>query len=136
MSREVLIHTLRRALAAHPGVELAILFGSRARGDAGLASDADLAVLGDGVDLVALAVELERVVSLPVDVTDLRAAPYPLLLAVVRDAIPVFERTRGAHARFVSSSLADLETDLPNLRLMQRGFVERVAARGLLPTSR
>jgi predicted nucleotidyltransferase len=131
MSRDALIASLRPALMACRGVELVVLFGSRARGDASSGSDADLAVLGDGVDLFELASALERAVSVPIDVIDLGAASYPLLLSVLRDGVCALERSPGAYARFVSASLADLETDLPNLRLMQRAFVERVASRGL-----
>lgn len=134
MVREELIEILRRAIAGRDGVDLVLLFGSRARGDADASSDADLAVLARDVDLVSLSAELERGASVPVDVTDLRAAPYPLLLEVLREGVPVFERERGAYARFVSAALAELETDLPALRMMERAFVERVATRGLLPT--
>lgn len=131
MSEDVNIASLRAKLAAEPGVGLAILFGSRARGNARPDSDADLAVLGDGIDVVSIAAALERATGLSVDVVQLDGAPYPLLLEVLRDGVLVFEREPGAYARFVSRALAELETDLPNLRLMQRAFVERVAARGL-----
>lgn len=135
MSKDVIIASLRAKLAVEPGVELAILFGSRARGSARADSDADLALLGDGVDVVSIAAALEPAVGTSVDVVQLEGAPYPLLLEVLRDGVPVFECEPGAYARFVSRSLAELETDLPNLRRMQRAFVERVATRGLSSVS-
>jgi predicted nucleotidyltransferase len=136
MVRDPIVERLRSKLAAAPGMDLAILFGSRARGEARAESDADVAVLSRGQDTIALAAELEHGGSVPVDVVDLEGAPYPLLLAVLRDGVPIFEREPGTYARFVSRSLAELETDLPNLRRMQRAFVERVAARGLFSTER
>lgn len=42
--------TLHRILAAHPEVETAILYGSRALGRHRPGSDIDLALVGDGVD--------------------------------------------------------------------------------------
>lgn len=42
--------TLRRILAAHPEVETAILYGSRALGRHRPGSDIDLALVGDDVD--------------------------------------------------------------------------------------
>ena len=131
MSEDLNLSRLHASLAREPGVTLAILFGSRARGSAGADSDADLAVLGDGIDVVSIATALARATGVSVDVVQLEGAPYPLLLEVLRDGVPVFEHEPGVYARFVSRSLSELETDLPNLRRMQRGFVERVATRGL-----
>ncbi|MFO0686414.1 MAG: nucleotidyltransferase domain-containing protein [Sandaracinus sp.] len=131
MDRDALVRTLAAALA-RTHVRLAVLFGSRARGTGSAASDVDLAVLAPGdLDRIALSVRLERESGVPVDVTSLEEAPYALLLEVLRDGVLVFEREPGAHARWTSRTLCELETDLPNLRRMQRGFTARVAREGL-----
>ncbi len=46
-----LVRTLREALAALPGVDVALIFGSVARGAAGATSDLDLLVLGRASEL-------------------------------------------------------------------------------------
>lgn len=123
---------LEQALQAHDEVELALLFGSRARGDAAPGSDVDVAVVGRAVDTVGLAIELSDALGLQVDVVDLSAdPPIALLLAVLRDGVKIREGRPGAHGRFLSHALMTLETDLPGYRRMQRAFLERVAERGL-----
>lgn len=133
---DLLRSRLAAVLQRHGEVELALLFGSRARGDAGPASDVDIAVVGNAVDIIGLSVELTDAIALPVDVVDLSIdPPFTLLLAVLHDGIKIHEGRPGAYGRFLSHSLMDLETDLPALRAMQRAFVRRVAERGLLGDS-
>lgn len=132
MVDSVLIAALRRTLVDRAGIRLAVLFGSRARGDARPGSDVDVAVLGDGIDSLRLAAELSRELGLDVDVVDLADPSIPLVRAVLRDGIPVHQSPVGAWGTFIAQSLCDLETDLPSFRRMQDAFVERVAARGLL----
>ena len=53
---------IRQVLASHPGVERAVLFGSRATGTYRPGSDVDLALAGDGLthtDLGAIGAALE-----------------------------------------------------------------------------
>ena len=47
----VLVNTLREALASVPGVTVALVFGSVARGEAGAGSDVDVLVLGQASEL-------------------------------------------------------------------------------------
>lgn len=47
----VLVSTLREALATVPGVAVALVFGSVARGEAGAGSDVDVLVLGNASEL-------------------------------------------------------------------------------------
>lgn len=132
MDLDLLRTRLGGALGAHDEVELALLFGSRARGDAGPGSDIDVAVIGRAIDTIGLAIVLSDATGLPVDVVDLSGdPPFALLLAVLRDGIKVHESRPGTYGRFLSHSLMVLETDLPAYRAMQRAFVERVAERGL-----
>jgi uncharacterized protein len=132
MDLDLLRTRLAAALEPHDEVELALMFGSRARGEAGPSSDVDVAVIGRQVDTINLAVELTDAVGLPVDIVDLSVdPPIVLLLAVLHDGRKIYEGRPGAYGRFLSHALMDLETDLPAFRRMQRGFVARVAERGL-----
>jgi len=90
-----LIEALKEALRDRADVDLAMLFGSRARGRTHQGSDVDVAVEAPGVDLWTLAADLSQAVGLEVDVVDLRGAGYPLLKAVLRDGIPVHQGAAG-----------------------------------------
>jgi predicted nucleotidyltransferase len=126
---------LAAALQSHAEIDLALLFGSRARGETSATSDADVAVVSrghDAIDTLGLSIELSDILGLEVDVVDLLTdPPLALLLAVLPDGIKVHEGRPGAYGRFLSHSLMNLETDLPTFRIMQRAFVQRVAERGL-----
>ena len=132
MDLDLLRTRLAAALAHHGEVELALLFGSRVRGEAKTTSDVDVAVVGRAIDTVGLAIELADAVGLRVDVVDLSEdPPIALLLSVLQDGKKIHEGRPGAYGRFLGHSLMDLETDLPAFRRMQRAFVTRVAERGL-----
>lgn len=122
---------VRAAAAATPGLELAIIFGSMARGKAGPASDLDVAVLGQ-VDAFELAGRLSLATGREIDVVDLASAPIPLLDAIIRDGIVAFERERGVEGRFRARALTTLETDRPWYERMQNAWLRRVAERGIL----
>ena len=126
-----ILAALRTALAAHAGVQLALLFGSRARGAAGPDSDVDVAVLGRAVDRLGLAASLSRAVGHEVDVIDLADPGVPLLEALVRDGIVVREATPGAGALWRARALAQLETDRPWYARMRDSWLARVAREGL-----
>lgn len=132
MDLDLLRTQLAAVLERHDEVELALMFGSRARGEAGPDSDVDVAVIGRGIDALGLGIELTDAVGLPVDVVDLSVdPPLVLLLAVLREGVKIHEGRPGAYGRFLSHALMALETDLPAFRQMQRAFVQRVADRGL-----
>lgn len=132
MEIELLRRRLAAALQAHGEVELALLFGSQARGKARPDSDVDVAVVGRAVDTLRLAIELTDALGAQVDVVDLSDdPPFALLMAVLADGVKIHEGRPGAYGRFLSHSLMVLETDLPAYRAMQRAFVQRVAERGL-----
>lgn len=132
MEIELLRRRLAAALEAHDEVELALLFGSQARGKARPDSDVDVAVVGRAVDTLRLAMELTDALGTQVGVVDLSDdPPFALLMAVLADGVKIREGRPGAYGRFLSHSLMVLETDLPAYRAMQRAFVQRVAERGL-----
>jgi predicted nucleotidyltransferase len=95
---------LRRVLASTPGVLLAYLFGSHARGRAGPLSDVDVAVLLDHDDeqrrLELMAVIGDAVAPARADVVILNDAPPVLSYRVLRDGMMLTchdERARTEH---------------------------------------
>lgn len=100
----VTVDILRRALDGAPaaaGLELAVLHGSRARGDGAATADWDLGVLGDDLDLAALTAALTAALGTDaVDVVDLARASALLRYRAARDGIAVHERVAEAFVRF------------------------------------
>ena len=126
-----LLAELRRTLAASGEVRLAILFGSRARGTAHAGSDLDLAVDAPGADLLDVGARLSLALDCEVDVLSLADPGVPLLEALLRDGIVVYEGNAGAGARWRSHALTSLETDRPWFSRMQEAWLKRVAERGI-----
>lgn len=108
-------------------VRLALLFGSRARGRARPGSDADVAVLGKDLDLLALAADLSDAAKVEVEVVSLDDPGYPLLNAILRDGIILHEAERYADAAWRSRALMQAETDRPGWERMQNAFLKRLA---------
>jgi predicted nucleotidyltransferase len=126
------VELIRRALARRPGVELALLFGSRLTGRAGPSSDIDLAIQAPGVDLFALAGDLSAELGAEVDLVDLDLdqASIPLLNELVQSSEVVYEDARGRAASWRARALCALETDLPWFRRMRDAWLTRVSERG------
>lgn len=107
MDREAIVATLRSRLDREPWIVAAWLFGSTARGTAGLASDVDVAVLGSGppprrlaelpLDLQA---ELAAALGREVQIALLHDAPADLIHRVLRDGVLLVEHDRAARVRF------------------------------------
>jgi predicted nucleotidyltransferase len=126
------IEALRGALRGRKDVRVALLFGSRARGRARPDSDADVAVEGRDIDLLALGADLSEATKVEVDVVDLSRAGYPLLNAVLRDGILLHEGERGAAASWRTRAILQTETDRPWFERMRDAYLKRLAegARG------
>lgn len=122
-----LVATLREALRSRKDVHLAVLFGSRARGRARGDSDVDVAVQGEGLDLLALAYELSLATRHEVDVIDLARVGYPLLNAIARDGVIVHQGRPGAGGRWLSHTIAQLETDRPWFERMRDAYLRKLA---------
>lgn len=123
--------TIRERLALHPEVELALLFGSTARGVATARSDVDVAVLAPPAAQLAVAADLALALGREVDVLDLDRAPLPVLERIVKEGVLVREARPGVSASWRSRTLAMLETDLPGFHRMRDAWLRRVAERGL-----
>lgn len=93
---------LRAAAALFDGLDVLVLFGSRARGDARDASDWDFGYLGAAtLDVEGLLATLVTVLETDhVDLVNLGRAGGQLRYRAASDGRPVVESTPGAFARF------------------------------------
>ena len=126
-----LIQPFQAVLRARGDVALALLFGSRARGDASETSDVDVALLAPSADLLEIGGRLSQASGLEVDVVSLADPGVPLLDELLRDAVVVYEGRPGAYATWRSHVLADLELDRPWYERMRDAWLARVAERGV-----
>ncbi|MBI4701868.1 MAG: nucleotidyltransferase domain-containing protein [Deltaproteobacteria bacterium] len=113
-------------------MRLGVLFGSLARGTSHAGSDIDLAVIARGVDLLDLGRRVSSELGCDVDVVSADSDHIPLLDALVRDGIVVFESHRGAGAQWRANAIASLEIDRPWFAHMRDAYLRRVARRGVL----
>lgn len=129
------VEPLRRQLAdiwgRFPEVELALVFGSVARGQATLNSDLDIAVVGKNVDVLELSRVVGSLVAREVQVSVLDDPSIVLLNEVVSEGLPLFETEDGVYARWVSRTLLQLEDDLPWYRRQRNAWLRRVGEKGL-----
>ena len=126
MERGDLLSRLRDLLDGRQ-VELALLFGSRAKGTERSDSDVDLAVIAPDADLAQLAGDLSAALGAEVEVVSLADPPYPLLKRVVREGVTAFEGSRGAEARWRTRALLVLDTDRVWYQRMRTSYLERIA---------
>ena len=129
---KALIQRIRPVLAKRGDVTLALLFGSQARGRAIEASDIDIAVMAPRDALLAIGAEVSAAIGREVDVLALEDANIPMQDALVREGLMIYEREKGAAARWRTHTMLDLEIDLPWFRRMRDAWLNRVAERGLL----
>ena len=130
MAKEEMVERLADLERANPSLELAVLFGSTAKGRARSRSDLDIAVRGDELlDLDALYVVLApRLATERLDLVDLRTAGSVLAFEVARHGQLLYERDAGTFRSF--QALASRRyCDTAKLRRAQqrtiRVFLER-----------
>lgn len=123
-----IVEALRNALRGREDIRLALLFGSQARGKAREGSDADVAVLGKNLDLLALAGDLSDAAKVEVDVVSLEDPGYPLLNALLRDSIVLHEGERHAAAAWRTRAILDAETDRSGYERMRDAYLRKLAA--------
>jgi predicted nucleotidyltransferase len=120
-----------RALAAFAGLDLALVFGSFARGDQRSDSDIDVAVSGRSLDPLELAAAIARLTGRDVQVIRLHEASIPLLESIIEDGVVVREGRAGAAASWRARVLADLELDRPWYARQRDAWLKHVHAQGL-----
>lgn len=123
------LEPLQRVLGKVPGLELALLFGSVARGDARNDSDVDVAVMGQGLDLAEISARISDATGRDAHVLHLEQATIPLLEELLAEGIVISERP-GRAAMWRSHTLADLELDRPWYHRQRDAWLAREAGRG------
>jgi len=99
---------LHAVLQAVPDVQLAVIFGSAARGTVTGQSDLDIGVLGvQASDLPDLEVRLSRAVGRQVDLIALETAPPLLRFEIARDGVLLLERLPGQWAHVRARAMVD-----------------------------
>jgi predicted nucleotidyltransferase len=96
------MRAISELLSRHPGLRLAVVFGSRARAEATGASDWDIGYLADDrLDRDRLLSDLvNTLVTERIDLVDLERAGGLVRFRAARDGIVVFEAKPGDFARF------------------------------------
>ncbi len=121
------VSTIRAAI---PGAIAVYLFGSRARGDAGRASDVDLAVLAptplDAVGRFELQERIAAELHASVDLVDLRSASAVLRAQVLEHGELLYEGDPRERARFEVAALSAYA----RLNEERKGILEDVARTG------
>jgi uncharacterized protein len=122
---EAIRNTLRQALAAHPYVHYALLFGSVARGQAGVNSDIDIAVLPNhplsAAEKIALIEDITLATGRPVDLIDLTTVGQPLLSQVLAHG----QRLMGSHATHAQLMLRNVMDNEDFMPLVNRLLAQR-----------
>ncbi|CAN5593918.1 hypothetical protein BH20ACT19_BH20ACT19_03350 [soil metagenome] len=129
----------RRAVEAAlsaAGVRFAYLFGSRAAGAETQKSDADVAAMPGRrlglLDSERLAAHLARALGAPdVDLVWLDRAGLELRGHVVQEGRLLYSADEPARVAFEVRTRSEYFDFLPALRAAQRGYLSRVAARGV-----
>ena len=103
------LQDLASALTADPDVQLAVVFGSAARGTPPRRSDLDIGVMGlrSTPRLAALAVTLARTAGREVDLIQLETAPPLLRFEIARDGVVLLERAPHLWSDFQARAMVD-----------------------------
>jgi predicted nucleotidyltransferase len=123
--------TLRAMLAPREDVELAILFGSAARGALTGSSDVDLGVRWCGADprdRDALLATIERSLGRTLDLVDLDCAPPQLRFEIARSGVVIIERGAGTWSAFRARAFLDWWEFRPIADRVHRAAIARLRA--------
>lgn len=123
------LERLTRILENFPEVDLAVLFGSAARGSQSAESDIDL-----GLRLTLEAPDLRRrirnalgrALERDVDLVPLDASPPQLRFEIARDGIPLVERREHAWADFQARAMIDWWDWAPIARRIHAAAIHRL----------
>jgi predicted nucleotidyltransferase len=127
---------LREALAACPGLKLAVLYGSVVTGKCRPDSDLDIGLSGGGFwDQLAIGSEIGRSFQREPHVVDLDAASDWLRYEVARGGRLLFESQRGSWARFQAESALRYFDLVPTIQKCSEGLRRFMARRAEAPGS-
>ena len=127
-----LVDDLRARAASLPQVQLAVLFGSTARGEAGARSDVDLGLLLDPDSLesrIEAEAEMGRAARRPVHVIFLSEAPPLLRFEIARDGVLLAEAKPYLWADFQAKAMVDWWDWAPTARRMQAAAIQQLRER-------
>lgn len=120
------------AYGSRAGIDLCVLFGSRATGRARPGSDIDIAVLLPDDSPAArrrTEIDLQRALGGNADVTFLAGAPPQLRFEIARSGLLAFERQPGLWVRERARAMVDWWDWAPVARRIHAAGVERLRKR-------
>ena len=121
------LENIRQALIEHSEVQLAVIFGSVARGASGAASDIDVGVLLEPtLSVTSLTVRLARATVRTVDVIDLQRASPLLRFEAARDGQVVLARSPALWPDFRARAMTDWWDWAPTGRAIEREAAARL----------
>ena len=124
-----MIDRLTSALSDIPGIRLAVLFGSMARGTTTPRSDVDVGILFavDSTDARRLVeAALGRAVMREVDVVSLEAASPHLRFEIARDGRPLFQADPHVWSEFRACAMLDWWDWAPTARKIHAAAAQRL----------
>ena len=127
-----LLDRLRPCAAALPGVRLAVLFGSTARGQARKGSDVDLGILLDPDTSEARSralLDFDRAAGREVDVVFLNEAPPLLRFEISRDGVLLHEQEKGLWTAFKVRAMVDWWDWSPYAKRIEDAAIRRLRER-------
>ncbi len=123
------LEKLRETLAAEPAVQLAVLFGSTARGRSSARSDVDLAlrlVPETTQARRAVVATAGRAARRDVDIVDIDTAPPLLRFQIARDGVLLVEREPRLWTRFKARAMLDWWDWAPTARKIHAAYLRRL----------
>jgi predicted nucleotidyltransferase len=138
MDKELLKEKITGVLSAKGQVCFAYLFGSRARGTAGVLSDVDIAVFFDELALSRKGVygfecelmpELERVLGCPIDLVVLNKASIYLRYQVLKGGELLFCNSEDSRLKFHEETIR-LYLDFLPFRAVQNEYLKKRITQG------
>ena len=124
-----IVERLGEIAGRHRGLQLLVLFGSRARGEATAGSDWDLGYLGEpSLDRDGLLADLVASAGTEaIDLVDLDRAGGLVRFRAARDAVVLFETGAGTFARFWFDAVSYWCDMGPIIRAGYEGILEDLA---------
>jgi len=122
---------VKSVLARHPGIQLGILFGSRAAARETASSDLDVAVAADRLlgprEKMALIDDLAQTFGCPVDLVDLNAVTGLILHQALTKGEVLLNRKPSLLANLILKMWYNQADVMPNYRMILKKRVEAFA---------